>query len=29
LAEGDTASDQQIWYASQFLDGIEGASEAS
>jgi simple sugar transport system substrate-binding protein len=29
LAEGETATDQQIWYTKQLLEGIEGASEAS
>jgi simple sugar transport system substrate-binding protein len=29
LAEGETATAQQIWYAKQLLEGIDGASEAS
>ena len=29
LAEGETATDQQIWYTKQLLEGIDGASEAS
>jgi simple sugar transport system substrate-binding protein len=29
LAEGEVATDQQIWYTKQLLEGIEGASEAS
>jgi simple sugar transport system substrate-binding protein len=29
LAEGETATPQQIWYTKQLLEGIEGASEAS
>ena len=28
LADGDTASDLQIWYTTQLLQGIEGASSA-
>ena len=28
LADGETASDQQIWYTKQLLEGIDGASEA-
>jgi simple sugar transport system substrate-binding protein len=27
LAEGETATDQQIWYTKQLLEGIDGASE--
>jgi len=27
LAEGETATDQQIWYLPQLLEGMEGASE--
>jgi simple sugar transport system substrate-binding protein len=29
LAEGEVATDQQIWYTSQLLEGIEGASAPS
>jgi len=29
LAEGETATEQQVWYTKQLLEGIEGASEAS
>jgi simple sugar transport system substrate-binding protein len=29
LAEGETATDQQVWYTKQLLEGIDGASEAS
>ncbi len=29
LAEGETATPQQIWYTKQLLEGIDGASEAS
>lgn len=29
LAEGETATAQQIWYTKQLLEGIDGASEAS
>ena len=29
VAEGETASEQQVWYTKQLLEGIEGASEAS
>lgn len=29
LADGEAATDQQIWYTPQLLDGIDGASEAS
>jgi simple sugar transport system substrate-binding protein len=28
LADGETATDQQIWYMPQLLEGVEGASEA-
>lgn len=28
LADGEVATDQQIWYTPQLLEGIEGASEA-
>jgi simple sugar transport system substrate-binding protein len=27
LAEGETATDQQVWYTKQLLEGIDGASE--
>ena len=29
LAEGETATDVQIWYAEQLLEGMEGASSSS
>ena len=29
LADGEVATDHQIWYTKQLLEGIEGASEAS
>ncbi|MFO7531346.1 MAG: BMP family ABC transporter substrate-binding protein [Candidatus Limnocylindrales bacterium] len=29
LAEGETATAQQVWYTKQLLEGIDGASEAS
>ena len=29
LAEGETATPQQIWYTKQLLEGVTGASEAS
>jgi len=29
LADGETATPQQIWYTKQLLEGIDGASEAS
>lgn len=29
LAEGETATPQQIWYTKQLLEGIDGASQAS
>jgi hypothetical protein len=29
LADGETATPQQIWYTKTLLEGIDGASEAS
>ena len=28
LGDGETATDQQIWYAEQLLEGMKGASSA-